>query len=205
METNTELLKDFLFGRRPLDIDSLLSSKEISRVNDDCDGDYTDTLTLIFSEDHCTLKTKKRHGSIRFRNWFGGGLSLNGHAGLHFLYHATHYHTEEIQTTFPFFNHKERKKKWKRSKVLKDLWKLFEKPYLDPIPSYPRSGPIRSTDLTEDASVCIGPDGDMYMVMYDTESVVHRAGNEIIFNGLILLGFALQLDNQVSHLLHASS
>ena len=67
-----------------------------NRVQDDCDGDLTQQLHVFLAGDgdmHIAISGDTR--SLRFRNYFGGGMSLRTHRALMILAEAIRLDNEE--------------------------------------------------------------------------------------------------------------
>lgn len=55
----------------------LESGESFPIVHDDCDGDQTQTLDVVMDKvGDMHIKTNNLHHYLRFRNFFGGGMSL---------------------------------------------------------------------------------------------------------------------------------
>ena len=65
----------------------LKTGKAYSRTHDDCDGDRSQRLVVVFTQDGDAWVevTQERGHSLRFRNYGGGGMSLRTRSALMLL------------------------------------------------------------------------------------------------------------------------
>lgn len=81
---------------KPLCLDLLDDMTCYQRVQDDCDGDYGQRLNVIMGVDgdmHVSILGD--NPCLRFRNFFGGGMSLRTHNALKILAEAIRLDNEE--------------------------------------------------------------------------------------------------------------